>query len=102
MDAGDFQDWMYRAFLFVEAALAHEMATPSRACMTEDYFRSALMRGLANSMPNAAMRVGGEENAPWAGNACWNDCGESAGGRPIQHDVVIQPEGTDSGLLCEV
>jgi hypothetical protein len=104
MNASEYQSWMERAFLFVEAALAHEMATPSRTCMTEEYFRTSLVRGLANSMPQNAMRVTTEEDAHWGSNACWkNGCGQVPGqGRPIQHDVAVKPDPNDGGLLCEV
>lgn len=106
VNGGEYGDWMARAFLFVEAALAQELATPSRVCMTEDYFRSALVRGLANSMPAEAHRVHVEQPATFGPSNCWNACGASPGrGRPLQHDVAAAPEDgdeNDRGLICEV
>lgn len=93
---------MRRAFLFVEAALAHELATPSRVCMTEDYFRASLVRGLANSKPELASRITTEDDALWGGSQCWK-CAEQPGqGRPIQHDVAVVPDANDQGMACEV
>jgi hypothetical protein len=43
MNASEYQDWMQTAFLIVESALAAELATPSRVCMTENYFRASLV-----------------------------------------------------------
>jgi hypothetical protein len=102
MQAGDYQDWMQRAFLYVEAALATELATPSRVCMTEDYFRASLVRGLANSKPEAAERVDTEFDAPWTGQACLHCGSQPEQGRPIQHDVAVKPNDQDNGLVCEV
>lgn len=103
MNAGEFQDWMERAFLLVEAALATELATPSRVCMTEDYFRSSLVRGLAQSRPEFANRVTSEADAGWSNTPCWHDPAHVPGqGRPIQHDVAVTPHGNDHGLVCEV
>lgn len=93
---------MERAFLFVEAAIAHEMATPSRTCMTEDYFRSALVRGLANSMPQNAARDCGRRRHLGCKRLPYG-CGNAPGqGRPIQHDVAVRPDAADNGLLCDV
>ena len=102
MNASEYQNWMQKAFLYVEAALGQELATPSRVCMTEDYFRSALVRGLAASRPDLASRIATEVDAPWTTNGCWQ-CGTTNGQRrPMQHDVAIRPDAADQGLLCEV
>ena len=55
--AAEYERWMERAFLYVEAALATELATPSRVCMSEEYFRTALVRGLSHSEPAEAHRI---------------------------------------------
>lgn len=94
---------MQRAFLLVESALAAELATPSRVCMTEDYFRASLVRGLAHSRPENANRVTSEEDAGWSNASCWNNAAHVPGqGRPIQHDVAVTPDANDNGLVCEV
>jgi hypothetical protein len=102
MSPTDYQHWMEKAFLYVEAALGQELATPSRVCMTEDYFRSALVRGMAASRPDLAHRIKTEEDALWTGNSCWQCHSTQGQRRPIQHDVAVMPNGNDNGLLCEV
>jgi hypothetical protein len=103
MNSSDYQSWMRKAFLYVEAALGQELATPSRVCMTEDYFRSALVRGLAASRPDLAHRIDTEVDArPWTTHQCIQ-CGTTDGQRrPMQHDVAVIPDSNDQGLLCEV
>ncbi len=102
MNAGEFQDWMNRAFLVVESALSMELATPSRVCMTEEYLRASPVRGLSYSRPDLASRVTTEHFVSWTITGCWKDATHPAPtGRPIQHDVAILPDG-DSGLVCEV
>ncbi len=96
---------MKKAFLVVESALAYELATPSRICMSEDYLRVSLVRGLSYSLPNHASRVTSELDASWTTNNCWNDLshgGPTGRGRPIQHDVAVSPGPDDKGLICEV
>jgi hypothetical protein len=103
VNARDFQDWTSRAFLLVEAALAAELATPSRVCMTEDYYRSSFVRGMAQSRPEYAERVTSEQNAGWSNAGCWNNLAHVPGnGRPIQHDVAVSANADDAGLICEV
>ena len=87
--AGD-QEWMSKAFLVVEAALAMELATPSRVCMTEDYLRSSLIRGLSYSEPSRTSRVTAElTRRPDWGSLLNNPVhGGQGQGRPIQHDAV--------------
>jgi len=91
--------------LVCEAALALELATPSCVCMTEEYLRSSLIRGLSHSMPEYASRVSIEWAAPWTDNPCWID-GKSKPerGRKVQHDVRVKPEEqrSEMGLACEV
>jgi len=95
-------EWLRRAFLYVEAALSQEIVTPGRVCMTEDYFRSALVRGLLASHPELAKRVGTEKAAPWSSSSC-GICGQTPGrGRPIQHDIAISEENGGIEVLCEV
>lgn len=105
MTQTDYQMWMERAFLYVEAALSMELATPSHVCMSEEYLRSSLVRGLSHSMPGEASRVSIEWGSPWSDRPCWVDgCTEVHGqGRKVQHDVRIEPNNkTESGLVCEV
>lgn len=105
MNQTEYQKWMERAFLYVEAALALELATPSRVCMTEEYVRSSLIRGLSHSMPKYASRVSIEWAAPWTDNPCWIDGKSKPGrGRKVQHDVRVKPKKprSEAGLACEV
>lgn len=103
MNATEYQDWMGRAFLVVESALAMELATPSRVCMTEDYLRASLVRGLSYSKPEVASRVTTELQSLWTGAQCWNDQAHpTPKGRPVQHDVAVRPGEDDGGLICEV
>jgi hypothetical protein len=100
----DYQKWMEKAFLYIEAALAMELATPSRVCMSEEYLRSSFVRGLSHSYPSEASRVSIEWDAPWTDSPCWKDGVSIPGqGRKIQHDIRITPEvGTaEQGLACE-
>jgi len=96
MNQTEYQDWMERAFLYVEAAMSMELATPSRVCMSEEYLRSSLVRGLSHSMPGEANRVSIEWGSPWSDRPCWDDgCGATPGqGRKVQHDVRIEPNAT--------
>lgn len=102
MNSSDYRKWMERAFLYVEAALATELASPSQICMTEDYLRASLVRGLAHSKPSQADRIDTEFDAPWGGRSCWKPCGEQPPGRAIQHDVAVSPNDDDEGMVCEV
>jgi hypothetical protein len=105
MNQTDYQRWMERAFLYVEAALATELATPSRVCMSEEYLRSSLVRGLSHSMPEYASRVSIEWDAPWTDSPCWKDgVTIPSQGRKIQHDVRVEPEpapAQEAGMACE-
>src|ERR1035441_8774511 len=105
MNQTDYQKWMERAFLYVEAALAMELATPSRVCMSEEYLRSSFVRGLSHSKPDEAARVSIEWDAPWTDSPCWKDGQSVPGqGRKIQHDVRVEPEpapAQEAGLACE-
>jgi len=101
VNSTDCQEWAEKAFLFVEAALCQELATPLRACMSEDYFRSAFVRGLAASMPERAGRIRVEETVVWSRNACIN-CGVQPSGRPIQHDVAVVDGAETPEFVCEV
>jgi hypothetical protein len=104
MNQTDYQRWMERAFLYVEAALAMELATPSRVCMSEEYLRSSLVRGLSHSDPQEAARVSIEWEAPWTDSVCWMDGHSVPGqGRKIQHDIRVVPENQapEAGLVCE-
>ena len=97
----EYQKWMQKAFLYVEAALGQELATPGRVCMTEEYFRTSLVRGLVASRPDLAHRIGTENNVPWSTSACGHCATEPGSGRPLQHDIAIMPNGDDAGLLLE-
>lgn len=103
MNASEYHNWMERAFIYVEAALATELATPSQICMSEDYLRVSLIRGLANTRPDLAHRVDSEFDAPWTSSPCWHDANHGTPqGRPMQHDVAIRPDTNDAGMVCEV
>ena len=95
-------DWIVRAFLQVEGVLASEIATRSGKFISEDYVRSAMLRGLMLSEPKMAHRVRAEMQAPWSGNPEWSDASAGNNRRPRQHDVGVEPEGNDAGLVCEV
>lgn len=95
-----YNDWMAKAFVHVEGALGQELVTPGRIFMTEDYFRSALMRGLMNSKPELSTSVKPELSADWSSNEC-AFCGRKRGkGRPLQHDVGVVSE-ADPGMILE-
>ena len=96
------QEWLRRAFLFAEAALNQEIITPRRVCMTEDYFRSAFVRGLLSAKPDLAHLVRSEHTATWSSNSCHFCACTQGRGRPIQHGVAILPSAYNPGVVCEV
>lgn len=96
----EYKAWMEKAFLYVEAALGQELATPGRVCMTEEYFRTSLVRGLSASRPDQAHRIRTEGDAPWSNSACGHCAQAPGGGRRLQHDIVLLPD-NDGGLLLE-
>ncbi len=103
MNAQQFQEWIGNAFLFVEAALATEIATISRTFLNEEYVRSALAKGLILTNTGEAYRVATEEDAVWSGNSCFANAASLPAGRPIQHDVAVRPDpAKDAGMVCEV
>lgn len=102
MNAGEYRNWMGRAFLMCEGALASELATLSRLSITEDYIRSSIVRGLILANPASAERVAKEANVSWFQNQCIFDANHVPVGRPIQHDVFVAPNDVDAGLACEV
>lgn len=103
MNALEYQKWMKKAFLAAEAALTSQIATPSASFVSEDFIRSALLRGLVLTNSKQAHRVECEEDVAWNYCADWKDNSLSPkGGRPIQHDVAVSKEGEDKGLVCEV
>jgi len=102
LNAGEYQVWMKQAFLIVEGALATELGTSARLCMTEDYVRGALVRGLLLSNPQQANRVERERAAWWSASPCIYDPAHVPTGRPLQHDVAVRPTNADSGMVCEV
>jgi hypothetical protein len=62
-------EWIERAFLQVEAALTSEIATYAGEYLSEDYVRSAMLRGLILTNPKQAGRVEAEmEAATWSNN----------------------------------
>lgn len=86
-----------------EGALASELCTSSRLSITEDYLRSAIMRGLILSNPAHGDRVAREYSVSWNNNPCIRDQNHTPGsGRPLQHDVAIQPNDDDAGAFCEL
>jgi hypothetical protein len=103
MNPADYQLWMKQAFLAVEAALSQELLTPSRLCMTEEYLRSAFVRGLAASRPDLAHKIDTEYTATWSDYPCWNGTGAVPGqGRRIQHDIATTRNDGTAEMLCEV
>jgi hypothetical protein len=96
------REWLRRAFLFAEAALNQEIITPGRVCITEDYFRSAFVRGLLSAKPDLAHLVRSEHTAMWSANSCHFCACAQGRGRPIQHDVAILPSEFNPGVVCEV
>ncbi len=103
MSPSEYKDWMQRAFLGVEGALATELLTATRLCVTEEYLRTAMVRALISAEPSEARRVKTEKDAAWSGNLCWKGTGDKPKqGRTIQHDIHIEPVSNDAGLLCEV
>jgi hypothetical protein len=103
MSPAEYQLWMKQAFLAVEAALSQELLTPSRLCMTEEYLRTAFVRGLAASRPDLAHKIDTEYSATWSDNVCWNGTGARPGqGRRIQHDIATIGNDRTAEMLCEV
>lgn len=103
MNAGEYQDWMSRAFLNLEGALATELSTPGRQGMTEDYVRGSFLRGLLISNPAGSSRVVREHPATWSGAKCVRNTAHSPAGRRLQHDIAVIPAaGVDEGMVCEV
>lgn len=102
MNSSEYQIWLKRAFLGVEAALAQELLTPSRICMTEEYLRVSFVRGLTAAEPDESKRVIIEEPAGWTNNAATDGSGKIASGSPIRHDIAVKKNSTDAGMLCEV
>lgn len=96
-------EWIRRGFLQVQATLNAEIATCSGEYISEDYLRSALLRGLILTNPSEAGRVEAEmaagnwsNNPPWDGNPGPND------GSPCRHDVGVNQKQGDPGLICEL
>jgi hypothetical protein len=103
MNASEYQDWMSRAFLNLEGALATELSTPGRQGMTEDYVRGSFLRGLLISNPLHSARVVREHPASWSSAICVRNPAHSPAGRPLQHDIAVAPTvNVDVGLVCEV
>lgn len=93
---------MRRAFLYAEGVLATELASATPVCMSEEFLRTSLLRGLIASAPDRVSRVVREMTASWAGRSCFFDPVHSpTRGRPIQHDIGVQPCSADAGLACE-
>ena len=88
MNSNECQLRFKQAFLAVEAALAQELLTPSRLCITEEYLRAEFVRGLAASRPDLAYRKDTEVEVPWSDNLCWTGANERPGQRrKIKHDM---------------
>ena len=106
MNGMGYQDWAKRAFLNVESLLSSELCGFNNF-VAEENVRTAFVKGLILSRPDAAPRVGTEEDAAWSTNPCANSHGQQivAAGRKLQHDVAIYPDPsdpTDAGFRCEV
>lgn len=97
-------EWIKRAFFHVQATLLGEIVTHSGDYLSEDYIRSAMLRGLILTNPVQAGRVQAEMPAgAWTNNAPWNGQPPPAHESPCRHDVGVAPiAGGDTGILCEV
>lgn len=94
--------WAVKAFLQVQAALMAEIASPSGEYISEDYVRSAMLRGLILADPANATQVEAEMEAWWSGALSVVDGVSKALGSPIRHDVGVKPFGAHRGIACEV
>ncbi len=93
---------MQRAFLKVEAALLHRIATHAAHNTTEEVLRDALYNGLWEIEPGRQPFVKREEPVSWHDAKC-NFCNKTPGqGRRKSHDVAVSPHPDNPGLLCEV
>jgi len=108
MKPSQYQAWMHRAFLNVQATLAGELSS-SIGYVAEEYLRTALMKGLCHSVPAGSDRVRPEVDAWWTDHTCANPAHapqvRPGRGRKIQHDVGIEAEPgepDDRGLVCEI
>lgn len=96
-------EWIKRAFFHVQATLLGEIVTHSGDYVSEDYVRSAMLRGLILTNPNQAGRVAAEMPATaWMNNLPWNGNPAPAHESPVRHDVGVNPQAGDAGILCEV
>lgn len=105
MIATEYQAWLERATQNVEGALGSELSTPTRTVITEDYLRSALLRGLALSYPEGAAQVERELDVNWNDADCIGGHAINGPGRRLQHDVGLHPEpnaANDSGAAVEI
>ena len=107
MQASDARKWMTRAFLGVEAAVANELLTLTRVCMTEEYIRTALVRGMMLSRPGHTGSIITEFAPEWACKpmvVCWNNSVHVPNrGRPPQHDIAVMRNNSSTPeILCEV
>jgi hypothetical protein len=105
MLASEYQGWLKRASQNVEGALGVELATPSRRVVTEDYIRAAMLRGFVLSYPQGAGQVEREAIVQWSDAKCIEGHSISGGGRPLQHDVGLNPEpdsDNDKGAAVEL
>jgi hypothetical protein len=100
---GNNTEWIERAFLQVEAVLTSEIGTYSGEYMSEEYIRSAMLRGLILTNPREARRVEAEMPAGgWSNNPRWDGQAAANQGSPCRHDVGVNPKAHDPGLICEV
>lgn len=104
MIASEYQAWITRASLNVEGALATELGTPARNVVTEDYLRSAMLRGLTLSFPQGASRIIREQAAGYSAACCVAGHSIGGSGRSIQHDIGIrgEPANNDMGAIVEL
>lgn len=97
-------EWIRRAFFHVQATLLGEIVAHSGDYLSEDYIRSAMLRGLILTNPAEAGRVQAELPASWTGAAPWNGAPPPAHESPCRHDVGVGVNAAtnDPGILCEV
>lgn len=102
MKPSEYQDWMKQAFLSVEAKVGTELIQSTGKSITEEHIRDAMVKGMKVACPSRATDVDIEWAPQWAEHECWFGGGTKAGGRSIQHDIVVKSANKVPDLICEV